>query len=46
MVRGLKLHDRVKGKRNGERNFVGVIVDVVRRLLQKIFRVKWDDSTK
>ena len=42
MVRGLKLHDRVKGKEIGERNFVGVIIEVERRLLQKIFRVKWD----
>ena len=44
MVRGLKLHDRVKGKRVDLRNLTGVIIEVIPRLGPNELRVRWDNG--
>jgi hypothetical protein len=44
MVGVLKLYDRVKGKKIDIQNFAGVIVEVIPRLGQNIFRVNWDSG--
>ena len=44
MVRGLKLGDRVKGKRADIRNLVGAVVEVIPRLGPNEFRVRWNNG--